>query len=358
MGRVVEVAEHPGRDPELAQPHFRHPLRRREEAQAGADQRGRRIGDVGIEPQRRLRRVGGAGEEVDHLAGGLRVGVGEAEGLAVEAGLVGDVVDRVGDVVDRDDVDLAALDADRRQPGRQHPARLLQQLEAVVGPVDLVDLAGARVADDDARPVDAPGTRALLAHDPLGLVLGAEVGMGVEPFGLLEHVLAPLALVQAGDGDRADLVEAARLDRAGEFDRVAGALDVGDLLRLGAGGHVVDRGQVEEVVDVAAQGQQVLLGDAEAGLGEVAGDRHDPRPVGPEGGAQLLEPAARSGPHQGVDGALALEQALHQVAADESGGPGDEVVHRLSLASPLGSAVPWRPYFVPGNGGRRTARVS
>ncbi len=159
---------------------------------------------------------------------GLRVG--EAEGLAVELGLVGDVVDRVGDEVDRDDVDLAALDADRRQPGGQHPARLLQQLEHVIGAVDLVDLAGARVADDDSGPVDAPGPARLLADDPLGLVLGAEVGMGVELFGLLEHVLAPLAAVEAGGGDRADLVEAAGLDRAGEFDRVAGALDVGDLL--------------------------------------------------------------------------------------------------------------------------------
>ena len=306
----------------------------------------------------RLRRVGGAGEEVDHLAGGLRVGVGEAEGLPVEAGLVGDVVDRVGDVVDRDDVDLAAFDAERRQPGRQHPPRLLQQLEAVVGPVDLVDLAGARVADDDPRPVDPPGPRAFLAHDPLGLVLGAEVGMGVEVFGLVEHVLAPLALVEAGDGDRADLVEAARLDRPGEFDRVAGALDVGDLLRLGAGGHVVDRGEVEEVVDVAAQGQQVLLGDTEAGRGEVAGDRHDPRPVGAEGGAQLLEAAARTRPDQGVDRALALEQPLHEVAADESGGPGDEVVHRLSLAPPFSSAVLRHPYFVQGNRGRRRRRVS
>ena len=89
-----------------------------------------------------------------------------------------------------------------------------------------------------------------------------------------------------------------------------GPLDVGDLLHLGAGGDVVDRRQVEEVVDLAAHRQQVLLGDGEAGLGEVAGDRHDPRPVGAPAGAQLLQPAPRSGPHQGVDRALALQQAL------------------------------------------------
>jgi hypothetical protein len=87
---------------------------------------------------------------------------------------------------------------------------------------------------------------------------------------------------------------------------------------------------VEEVVDLAAQGQQVLLGNPQARLAEVAGDRHDPRPVGAERGSQLLEPAARAGAHQRVDGALAPEQAAHQVAADETGCSGDEVVHRPS----------------------------
>ena len=153
--------------------------------------------------------------------------------------------------------------------------------------------------------------------------------MRVEVFGLLEHVLGPGALVEAGGGDRADLVEAAGLDRAGEFDRVPRALDVGDLLGLGAGGHVVDRRQVEEVVDVAAQRQQVLLGDAEARLGEIAGDRHDPRPIGSPGRPQLLEPPARARPDQRVDRALALQESVDEVATDEPGRSGDEVVHAL-----------------------------
>ena len=182
-------------------------------------------------------------------------------------------------------------------------------------------------------PVDPPGPLALLAHDALGLVLGAEVGMRVEVFGLVEHVLAPLAFVEAGDGDRADMVEAAGVDRAGQFDRVLGTLDVGDLLRLGAGGHVVDRRQVEEVVDLAAQLEQVLLGDSETGLGEVAGDRHDARPVGAPAGAQLLEPPTRPGAYQCVDSPVALQESLHEVAADESGGSGDEVVHRCFIHS-------------------------
>ena len=312
MGRVVDEAEHLGRDADLAERQLRDPLGRREEPQARLDQVGRRLGDVGVEPIRRPRRIGLLREEVEQLARGLRVRVGEAERLAVEAGLVGDVVDRVGDEVDRDDVDLAALDADRRQPGGQHPPHLLEQLEHVIGAVDLVDLAGPRVADDDPRPVDAPGPGRLLAHDPLGLVLGAVVGVGVELFGLVEHVLAPFAAVEAGGGDRADLVEAAGLDRARQFDRVAGALDVGDLLRLGVGGHVVDRRQMEEVVDRAAQGDQVLLGDPQARLGEVAGDRHDAGAVGSPARPQLLEAPPRAGPDQRVDRALPLQQTARR----------------------------------------------
>ena len=240
----------------------------------------------------------GLGEEVEHLAGGLRIGIGEVEGLAVEPGLVGDVVDRGGDEVDRDDVDLAAFDADRRQPGGQHPPRPLEQLEEVVGPVDLVDLAGARVADDDARPVDPPGPRALLAHDPLGLVLGSEVGMGVEPSASSNMSSRHSPLVEPGGGDRADLVEAARLDRAGQFDGVAGALDVGDLLDFGVGGHVVDRRQVEEVVDLAAQGEQVLLGDsrAPAERGRRRSARPAPRRLPSRFAAPPAGPATRPGP--------------------------------------------------------------
>ena len=121
----------------------------------------------------------------------MRVRVGEVEGPAVEPVDVGDVVHRPGDEVDRDDVDLPPLDADRRGPTAGTALRsALDQLEEVVGAVDLVHLAGLGVADDDAGPVDAPRHLALLAHDGLGLVLGLEVGVVVDLLGLLEHVLA------------------------------------------------------------------------------------------------------------------------------------------------------------------------
>ena len=51
-----------------------------------------------------------------HLARALAARVGEVERLAVEVGLVGDVVHRLGDVVDRDDVRVAELRADERDP--------------------------------------------------------------------------------------------------------------------------------------------------------------------------------------------------------------------------------------------------
>ena len=200
-----------------------------------------------------------------------------------------DVVDRGGDKIDRDDVDLTALDPQRRQPRGQHPARLLEHLEEVIGPVDLVDLSAARVADNDARPIDPPGPAALFAHDALGLVLGAEVGVRVEPLGLVEHVLGPGPRVETRGGDRAHLVKATRLDLLRQLHRVASALDVGDLLRLGAGGHVIDGRQVEEVVDVAAQRQQIFFGDPQTGLREVARDRDDAGAVRPPATAQLLQ---------------------------------------------------------------------
>src|SRR3712207_8810107 len=69
---------------------------------------------------------------------------------------MGDVVQRRGHVVDRDDVGVAELGSGQRHPLGQHVAQLLDRLEEVVGPVDLVHLAGLRVADDDGGPVDAP----------------------------------------------------------------------------------------------------------------------------------------------------------------------------------------------------------
>ena len=66
--------------------------------------------------------------------------------------------------------------------------------------------------------------------------------------------------IQPGRGDRADLVEVPGVHGLGELQRVPGALDVGDPLAVGVGGEVVDRGEVEEVLDLPGQPIDVLRG--------------------------------------------------------------------------------------------------
>ena len=157
----ADVAEDLLGDAEVGQQRAAHVLERRQLHQQRDDALGQRVGQALVDAHRELRRVGGAGERVEHLAGALRLGRDEVERLAVEVRLVGDVVHRVDDVVDRHDVRVAELRADQRHPLRQRVAQLLDRLEEVVGPVDLVHLAGLRVADDDrrgGRRATGPGT--------------------------------------------------------------------------------------------------------------------------------------------------------------------------------------------------------
>ena len=268
------VLDHGVGDPEVGQQRAPDVLQRGQLHRVREHALREHVGHPLVDAQHHLRRVAGAGERVEHVAGPLRARVDEVERLPVEAGLVRDVVDRRGDPVDRHDVRPADLEADQREPLRQRVARLLHRLEEVVRPVDLVHLAGARVADHDRRPVDAPGARDACPHELLGLELGLVVRRG-QLLALVEHVLGEVALVAAGDGDRGAVVEDPRLQVVGEVDRVLRAADVEQrVLRL-VGGHVVDRGEVEEVVDLAAQ--RVAHGgvDAQQRLGEVAGDGVD-----------------------------------------------------------------------------------
>ena len=216
----------------------------------------------------------GPAEDVEHVADAVADRVDQMEAALVEIGLeVADVVDRGDDEIDRHDVDPPALEAHRGHPRRQQLAHPLDQLEEVVRAVDLVHLAGLRVADHERRPVHRPRHLRLLAHDLLALVLGHEVRM-LEALGLLEHVLAEHAFVEARGGDRADVMQVAGIDRLGELDDRAGAVDVGGDLRLGVGREVVDGGEVVDVVDVALELLQVVGRDAQLPGGEVAVHRH------------------------------------------------------------------------------------
>jgi hypothetical protein len=148
----------------------------------------------------------------------------------------------------------------------------------------------------------------------------------VERLADVEVVLGEEAVVHAGDRDRGHVMEVAGPELVGEVDGVLGALDVEAAVALLVGGHVVDRGEVEEVLD-AGERPAVLIGDAEIGLGEVAGDGLDP--VGAIAGrrSQALELVLGALAHQHMDVAFALEQPLDEMPTYEAGGSRDEVAH-------------------------------
>ncbi len=79
-------------------------LERRELHEHREDALGQGVGQPLVDAERELGRVGGPREGVEHLAGALHARVGQVERLALEPGLVGDVVQRVGHEVDRHDV--------------------------------------------------------------------------------------------------------------------------------------------------------------------------------------------------------------------------------------------------------------
>ena len=195
------------------------------------------------------------------------------------------------------------------------------------------------------------GRLQLAAHDALGVVLGLEVRM-VEVFGLLEHVFAKRAVVEPRGGDRAHVMETSRLDRLGKPHRVLRSVDVGDLLLLGARLEVVDRGEVEQVVDLALELPEVGRGHAETGLGEIALDADDLLVVRAPALAHRRELLLRALAHQHVDRLAAPQQVFDEVPADEAGCAGDEIGH---LESPCGRGVDKPCRRVPEAGCRRGA---
>ena len=119
-------------------------------------------------------------------------------------------------------------------------------------------------------------------------------------------------------------MEAPDVDRVGELDHVTGALHVRPRHGLVVCLHVVDGGEVEEVVDLLVE---VL--DPEALFREIADDGDEPV-ASPQALADLLEPPARALAHQRVDrGVVAREQLLDEMAPDEARGTRNEVVHFL-----------------------------
>jgi hypothetical protein len=209
-------------------------------------------------------------------------------------------------------------------------AKSLDHLEEVVRTVDLVHFAGLRIADDDAGAVNPERTLELVAGDPLGFVLGSEVGVLVEILGLVEHVFTPGALEKAGGGDRTGQMEMPDLDPVGELDCVQGAFDVREPMGFVVGFHVVNGSQVVEVVDLAAELFDFSVGDPEVRLSEVANDRLDPSFGLSPTVDQLFKAAPRALPHEHVDSAAPLQETLDQIPANEARSTSYEVIHRIS----------------------------
>ena len=209
----------------------------------------------------------------------------------VAVGQVGEVVHRLGDVVDRHHVGVAEVDADQRQPRRQPVAQQLHRREEVVGAVDLVHRAGLAVADHDRRAVDPPRHGRLLADDLLGLELRPVVRRG-QVLALVEHGLVERAVVVAGRRHRRHLVEAAGLERRRRARGRCGCRRRSSprwsrrrrscrrSRRGGRSGRSCPWCSVDP-----------LLVDAEVRLGEVAGDRRRPGWC-PSGGSAAPSAAA------------------------------------------------------------------
>ena len=183
------MLEHLLGDPQLAQREAAQLAPRGQRHRQRQRPRRQRAREALVERHREAGGVRRGRQLVDQLVDALPARVGEVEGAAVEVGLVHQVLHRARHPVDRHDVRAPEVQPHQRQPFRQQPPRALDRLEEVVRPVDLVHLAGARVADDDRRPVHPPRHERLLAHDPLGLPLRAVVGRG-QLLALVEHLLA------------------------------------------------------------------------------------------------------------------------------------------------------------------------
>ena len=214
---------------------------------------------------------------------------GQVECLAVAAVGVQQCDQRVGDVVDRDDVGAPGVGQhDRSQPG-QH-GQLGQHAEEVVRPVDLVHLTGARIADHHRRPVDPVPQPRRRPHQQLGF----EFRLVIRRRQLLadvEIVFGVFAAEISGHRDRRDVMQC-RVEPARQLDDGAGAVHVGRAL-LGFGrGDVVDRRAVH---DVARRPAQTRRWPRRSTRGPARSARRPAvLPVHPTG-----RPAVRSGPATG-----------------------------------------------------------
>ena len=109
-------------------------------------------------------------------------------------------------------------------------------------------------------------------------------------------------------------MQALGVERPRQFHRVGGAADVDRRVALRRGGHVVDGGEMEEVVDLAAQLGHLLGLDPQQRPAQVADDRLDALRGGRAGDDapaldQVVQARPAALPHEDVHLALAFRRA-------------------------------------------------
>ena len=149
----------------------------------------------------------------------------------------------------------------------------------------------------------------------------------IELLGLLEHVLAEDALVETRRSDRAHMMEMSDADGVRERNRVPRPFNVRGLLRLGARRQVVDRREMEEMLDPALELGSIRVRNAEMLLREISDHRNDLAPGRAGFFLERCELLLRALAHEHVDRVAALHEVRGQVPANEAGGAGDEVSH-------------------------------
>ena len=312
----VDDIEDLGRHPQLGRGHVAQDLG------PTTDLEQRCGGGPGQRPDQR-RQPGRGGDAAVDLAQARRRRRGQVEGLAVAAVEVHQRRHRRNHVVDRHDVGASAVGQHHRGEARQ-PRERGQHAEEVVGAVDLVHLAGARIADDHPRAVDAVSQPVGGADQALGVELGPVVGRR-QVLAEVEVLLGEHPAMRTGHRDGRHVVQR-RVQAPGQSDHRPGALDVGDSLAVLGGGDVVDRGAVDHVVD-RTESLDNGVAQAEVRCREVADQRLHPL-VGPADG-QAVEAAERLGAHQHVHGCGARQRQDFgdQSATDEPGTAGNDIAH-------------------------------
>ena len=137
-------------------------------------------------------------------------------------------------------------------------------------------------------------------------------------------------------------MQAAGVQRARQLDRVCRPADVHCGVLLCGSGHVVDRREMQHMVDLSAQLLDALGLDSQQRFAQIADHRlHAFARAYPSDGLpaldQVVELVRRALAHQHIHLALTLaEQLLHEPSPDEPGRACDEVGHDQARISVTG----------------------